>query len=256
MSLTPFSYYTPYGLAVASVGPAPNGPGYTGHVNDPDTGLVYMQARYYDPAVGRFLSVDSVQPKAADVFGFNRYLYTKDNPINGIDPDGRAALFVTVGLTAVAGTGKYPFATVTHETTGDSFKVGGGVATIQVGIGVFHSSEKDTSAGGFATGQAAVTGLAPSGNTNLVAAVKVPSSKSNGVLGASVGKGLSIGITNAQSVVDLSGVAKVSQIDLGVISLQLSTSKAADGKSIWGESVGETAGLAASNYQTKTLTTP
>ena len=39
---------------------APNGPGYTGHVNDPDTGLVYMQARYYDPGWGGFLSVDPV----------------------------------------------------------------------------------------------------------------------------------------------------------------------------------------------------
>ena len=52
--------YTPYGVVVTSMGAAPDGPGYTGHVNDPDTGLVYMQARYYDPAMGRFLSVDPV----------------------------------------------------------------------------------------------------------------------------------------------------------------------------------------------------
>jgi uncharacterized protein RhaS with RHS repeats len=38
--------YAPYGAAVASMSPAPNGPGYTGHVNDPESGLVYMQARY------------------------------------------------------------------------------------------------------------------------------------------------------------------------------------------------------------------
>jgi uncharacterized protein RhaS with RHS repeats len=36
--------YAPYGSI--ALGTAPNGPGYTGHVNDPDTGLVYMQARY------------------------------------------------------------------------------------------------------------------------------------------------------------------------------------------------------------------
>ena len=34
--------------------------GYTGHVNDPDTDLVYMQQRYYEPIAGRFLSVDPV----------------------------------------------------------------------------------------------------------------------------------------------------------------------------------------------------
>ncbi|EIL90189.1 hypothetical protein UU7_16125 [Rhodanobacter spathiphylli B39] len=78
--------YTPYGTAVTSNGMsgAPNGPGYTGHVNDPDTGLVYMQARYYDPAVGRFLSPDPAGRKA----GFNDYAYVGNNPINKIDPTG------------------------------------------------------------------------------------------------------------------------------------------------------------------------
>ena len=115
--------YTPYGVAVASMGPAPNGPGYTGHVNDPDTGLVYMQARYYDPAVGRFLSADPVAPAPGNLFNFNRYDYTNNNPINHIDPDGRqvgevpasiaacaaappCAAAVAVGVTAVAVTAK------------------------------------------------------------------------------------------------------------------------------------------------------
>ncbi|CAM5495835.1 RHS repeat domain-containing protein [Rhodanobacter lindaniclasticus] len=52
--------YRPYGAQQS--GPVEAGPGYTGHVNDPQTGLVYMQQRYYDPAVGRFLSVDPVGP--------------------------------------------------------------------------------------------------------------------------------------------------------------------------------------------------
>lgn len=76
--------YAPYGTVVASMSPAPNGPGYTGHVNDPDTGLVYMQARYYDPAVGRFLSVDPVSAATK----FSRYTYASNNPIVNIDPDG------------------------------------------------------------------------------------------------------------------------------------------------------------------------
>ena len=42
--------YRPYGAQ--AMGQPPSGPGYTGHVNDPDTGFVYMQARYYDPARG------------------------------------------------------------------------------------------------------------------------------------------------------------------------------------------------------------
>jgi|GEM_PF-5369945 len=43
--------YAPYGSV--AMGAVPNGPGYTGHVNDPDTGFVYMQARYYDPVTAR-----------------------------------------------------------------------------------------------------------------------------------------------------------------------------------------------------------
>jgi RHS repeat-associated protein len=83
--------YAPYGQAVASMSGAPDGPGYTGHVNDPETGLVYMQARYYDPAVGRFLSVDPVGVSPGDGFGFNRYAYVNNNPITNIDPTGRNA---------------------------------------------------------------------------------------------------------------------------------------------------------------------
>ena len=79
--------YAPYGSQ--AMGTPPDGPGYTGHVNDPDTGLVYMQARYYDPAVGRFLSEDPVGPAAGNVFNVNRYAYANDNPIVNTDPTGR-----------------------------------------------------------------------------------------------------------------------------------------------------------------------
>jgi RHS repeat-associated protein len=78
--------YRPYGGVVNGNGP--NGPGYTGHVQDPETGLVYMQARYYDPA-GRFPSPDPVGPSPGNVYSFNRYVYANDNPARYIDPDGR-----------------------------------------------------------------------------------------------------------------------------------------------------------------------
>jgi len=82
--------YRPYGEQ--TLGAAPNGPGYTGHVNDPETGLVYMQARYYDPAAGRFLSVDPVAPVPGNGFGFNRYSYANNNPVRNIDPNGKLPL--------------------------------------------------------------------------------------------------------------------------------------------------------------------
>src|SRR5690348_14069776 len=88
--------YTPYGSSVASLGSSPDGPGYTGHVNDPETGLVYMQQRYYQP-IGRFLSPDPVEPVAGNLFSFNRYDYTNNNPINHVDPDGRCLEDACIG---------------------------------------------------------------------------------------------------------------------------------------------------------------
>ncbi|RCS28717.1 hypothetical protein DEO45_16030, partial [Rhodanobacter denitrificans] len=45
---------------------------------------------YYDPAVGRFLSIDSVGPSVGNSFNFNRYDYANDNPSRYTDPDGRS----------------------------------------------------------------------------------------------------------------------------------------------------------------------
>ncbi|MFT3897181.1 MAG: RHS repeat-associated core domain-containing protein [Thermomonas sp.] len=82
------SEYEPYGQLLNRA--QHDGPGFTGHVQDAMTGLTYMQQRYYDPMIGRFLSVDPVT--ATSVGGnFNRYWYGNDNPYNFKDPDGRMA---------------------------------------------------------------------------------------------------------------------------------------------------------------------
>jgi RHS repeat-associated protein len=63
--------------------------GFTGHVNDVDTGLTYMQQRYYDPVAGRFLSIDPISTDITTGQNFNRYAYSINNPYTYIDPDGR-----------------------------------------------------------------------------------------------------------------------------------------------------------------------
>ncbi len=78
--------YEPYGLPRQAIADAP---GYTGHVHDAGSGLVYMQQRYYDPEVGRFLSVDPMPSDTATGWNFNRYNYAANNPYTFVDPDGR-----------------------------------------------------------------------------------------------------------------------------------------------------------------------
>ena len=61
--------------------------GWIGEHEDADTGLKYLNARYYDPVLGTFLSPDDWHPAAAGV-GPNRYGYGFGDPINNVDPSG------------------------------------------------------------------------------------------------------------------------------------------------------------------------
>jgi len=80
------SEYEPFGKVLNR--PVHDGPGYTGHVEDAATGLLYAQQRYLDRDLGRFLSVDPVS--ATSIGGnFNRYWYADNNPYTFVDPDGR-----------------------------------------------------------------------------------------------------------------------------------------------------------------------
>lgn len=56
-----------------------------------------MQARYYDPSVGRFLSIDPKMPAAGNYWTTNRFSYTNDNPANNVDPDGRVVQIPATG---------------------------------------------------------------------------------------------------------------------------------------------------------------
>ena len=69
---------------------------YTGqysHVSDDATdlggagfGLLFYNARWYDPALGRFAQADTIVP--GGVQGLDRYAYVNNNPIRYMDPDG------------------------------------------------------------------------------------------------------------------------------------------------------------------------
>jgi len=80
--------FRPYGEIASSDGPLAYEPrGFTGQRHDP-SGLVYLHARYYDPALGRFISPDEIID-GTDTVGLNRYAYCGNDPVNHTDVDGR-----------------------------------------------------------------------------------------------------------------------------------------------------------------------
>lgn len=63
---------------------------FTGYEKDPETGLDFAEARYYDNRYGRFTAVDPLlaSGQSADAQSFNRYVYVMNNPVNSVDPTG------------------------------------------------------------------------------------------------------------------------------------------------------------------------
>jgi RHS repeat-associated protein len=88
--------FRPFGAVYEEVGP---GFGtsrldrryFAGHASQEETGLVYMQARWLDPEVGRFLSVDPLIRSLAKPQSLNGYSYVENNPTLFVDPTGMAA---------------------------------------------------------------------------------------------------------------------------------------------------------------------
>src|SRR5207249_3313521 len=76
--------YDSFGNLTTSSGTLTNPFQYTGRDYDQETGLRYYRARYYDPAVGRFLSEDPLEFGG----GINFYAYVHNSPSNRTDPLG------------------------------------------------------------------------------------------------------------------------------------------------------------------------
>ena len=98
---------------------------YTGREEDPDTGIYYYRARYYDPSLGRFISEDPLGFEA----GVNFYAYVNNNPINASDPSGLATQ-ITIGYKPVVGDAAFHQVVILTDTvTKQQFATRGGPAS-------------------------------------------------------------------------------------------------------------------------------
>ena len=71
--------------------------GFTGHLHNDEVGLIYMNARYYVPSLGRFASADTLVPQPTNPQQFNRFSYVLNNPIRLSDPSGHVCYDHTAG---------------------------------------------------------------------------------------------------------------------------------------------------------------
>ncbi len=87
VSVSAQTYYA-FGNIRSTTGTAPTDFGFTGQRRDASAGLMYYGARYYDSALGRFISADTVVPNAGNPQALNRYSYVGNNPLKYTDPSG------------------------------------------------------------------------------------------------------------------------------------------------------------------------
>jgi len=83
--------YDPFGNILTNSAPTIYNPvGFAGTYYEQDTGLLFAQARYFDPTISRFTTKDSYRGDATSTISQNRYIYCHQNPVSFGDPSGFA----------------------------------------------------------------------------------------------------------------------------------------------------------------------
>jgi RHS repeat-associated protein len=95
--------YDGYGNVIYSVGSTQNSYQYRGEQSDPNLGMPYLRARYYNTRSGRFTSVDPFEGYREIPISRHRYVYGNNSPIMGFDPSGMNTLGDLLATIAIAG---------------------------------------------------------------------------------------------------------------------------------------------------------
>jgi RHS repeat-associated protein len=93
-ALTDTYAFTAFGELHTHTGTGPNAYLFAGEMLDPNSGFYYLRARWMDPGVGRFASIDPNPGLTSDPATLHRYFYAKADPVNWLDPTGETAVAV------------------------------------------------------------------------------------------------------------------------------------------------------------------
>ncbi len=169
---------------------------YRSYYYDTETGFYYLQSRYYDPAIRRFINADTYINANGDILGFNMYAYCGNNPVMNSDPTGEFILTaIIIGAVAGAVIGGSVGGVVAYNSAKSSGKEGSDLFLATMGgIG------KGAIIGGFA----------------------------GGLTGATVGVSFVYGVTSAIGTAMITGTATIAARAMEVSVLQYKKSNASE----------------------------
>jgi RHS repeat-associated protein len=94
--------YTAFGELIEHNGADPQPYAFAGEPYDPNVAFQYHRARWLDPRLGRFVSMDPFPQQLADPAGLHAYLYARNAPLDLVDPTGLFGEFSLGGMLAVS----------------------------------------------------------------------------------------------------------------------------------------------------------
>ena len=157
--------YDAFGNAITEKETVSNPYRYAGYYQDSESGLYYLQSRYYNPRTARFLTEDTASGKYTDPLSLNKYTYCHNQPVTGYDPDGHF-LHIVAGAAIgalVSGGLSYASQVIKNKsfTKGINWqKVAGSAAE---GAGAIAAEKAGAKAAQKALGTSAEAGLAGAG---------------------------------------------------------------------------------------------
>ena len=119
--------YDAFGNLISGVGSTKNDFLFCGEQFDPVTGLYYLRARYMNPSVGRFITMDSYEGSIDDPVSLHKYLYANANPVSNSDPSGYKNVMefqVTTGIQGILRKIAMPNPKALLDMVGGIFDVG------------------------------------------------------------------------------------------------------------------------------------
>ena len=154
---------------------------YRGYYYDIETGFYYLQSRYYDPAIRRFINADNQLTTDSDMTGMNLFTYCGNNPMNRIDPTGEAWWHWAIAAAVVVACAVAVVATAGGAAAGMA-------AVAAVGNGMAAATTASTIAAGAFIGSATVYGMAVATAASTSSSVKEFNDQGNwGTVAATAG---------------------------------------------------------------------